>query len=41
MRNGLRIGITDYEIDTVDHLTEHVVDGIATATTYTNYFDDR
>ena len=33
------IGVTDYEVHTMDALTVHVVDGIAAATTDTDYFD--
>jgi hypothetical protein len=34
------VGVAKHESDVVDALFEHMVDGIATASTYADYFDD-
>ena len=37
---GLTVGVTEYEGDVADAFAIHVLDGIATASTHTNYFDN-
>ena len=37
---GLDVGIADDEIDALDVHVDHIVDGVAAGTTYTDYFDD-